>query len=88
MMAAAAFADKFSCAAASSLEDALKDADFAVVMGRPFEIADRGLAVMQAGIPLLIEKPIGISAAASEPLLPRLNATRPLSPWRCRMGWA
>lgn len=69
MMAAAAFADKFSCATASSLEDALKDADFAVVMGRPFEIADRGLAVMQAGIPLLIEKPIGISAAASEPLI-------------------
>ncbi|OIS91627.1 Gfo/Idh/MocA family protein [Brucella cytisi] len=67
--AAAAFADRFSCTMSSSLENALEGADFAVVMGRPSEIADRGLAVTEAGVPLLIEKPIGISAAASDLLI-------------------
>ncbi|MGV1940996.1 Gfo/Idh/MocA family protein [Agrobacterium sp. 22-211-1] len=67
--AARAFAKKFGCQVATSLEGALTGADFAVVMGRPSEIAERGLAVIQIGVPLLIEKPIGVSAAAAEPLI-------------------
>ncbi|MGF7007888.1 putative dehydrogenase [Aminobacter sp. BE322] len=63
------FADKFGCAVASRLDQALAGADLAVVMGRPFEIAERGLAVIEAGVPLLIEKPIGISARAADPLV-------------------
>ncbi|WP_269933056.1 Gfo/Idh/MocA family protein [Aminobacter sp. HY435] len=67
--AARRFADRFGCAVADSLQQALETADFAVVMGRPFEIAERGRAVIEAGLPLLIEKPIGISAAATDPLI-------------------
>ena len=43
-------------------------AGLAVVMGKPDEIAKRGLAVIDAGVPLLVEKPIGTSAAAIAPL--------------------
>ncbi|WP_416799026.1 Gfo/Idh/MocA family protein [Ciceribacter azotifigens] len=63
------FAAKFSCLPAASLREALAAADFAVVMGRPFEIAERGLAVIDAGVPMLIEKPIGTSAAGVKPLI-------------------
>lgn len=63
------FTQKFGCTAAASLDEAIAGADLAIVMGRPFEIAERGLAVIEAGVPLLIEKPIGISAAATDALI-------------------
>lgn len=67
--AVAGFAGKFGCAVAPSPDAALENVDLAVVMGRPFEIVERGLAVIEAGVPLLIEKPVGISAAASDALI-------------------
>ena len=66
---ARAFAGKFGCGVVASLDEALSGAELAVVMGRPFEIAERGLAVIEAGVPVLIEKPIGISAQAADPLI-------------------
>lgn len=68
------FAGQFGGRAESSLKEALAAADFAVVMGRPFEIAERGLAAIEAGVPILIEKPIGISAAAADALVAALRA--------------
>lgn len=67
--AAHAFARKFGCIVASTLDAALAGVDLAVVMGRPFEIAERGLAAIEDGVPVLIEKPVGISAAASDALI-------------------
>lgn len=67
--AARTFASRFRCLTAASLQEALATADFAVVMGRPFEIAERGLAAIETGVPLLIEKPIGISASATQSLI-------------------
>lgn len=63
------FAEKFDCQAASSFSEAIASAGLAVVMGKPDEIAKRGLAVIDAGVPLLVEKPIGTSAAAIAPLI-------------------
>lgn len=52
------------------MDDALSlNPDMAVIMGRPTEIAARGLQAIAADIPLLLEKPIGISAGAVDPLI-------------------
>jgi len=67
--AAAGFAETFGCPVAPSLQVALEGADLAVVMGRPFEIVERGLEVIDAGLPLLLEKPLGISADAADALI-------------------
>ncbi|AMS43276.1 Gfo/Idh/MocA family protein [Aminobacter aminovorans] len=67
--AAAGFAQKFGCPVAPSLQAALEHADLAVVMGRPFEIVERGLQVIAAEVPLLLEKPVGISADATDALI-------------------
>lgn len=67
------FADRFGCAVASSLDEAIANVDLVVVMGRPFEIAEYGLAVINKNVPLLIEKPIGISASAVVPLIEASN---------------
>nr|WMC98906.1 Gfo/Idh/MocA family oxidoreductase [Aminobacter aminovorans] len=67
--AAAGFAETFGCPVAPSLPAALEGADLAVVMGRPFEIVERGLEVIEAGLPLLLEKPLGISAEAADALI-------------------
>jgi predicted dehydrogenase len=64
-----AFCAKFGCVAASTLKEAIAQADLVVVMGRPVEIAERGLAVIEAGVPVLLEKPIGVSAGAADPLI-------------------
>lgn len=68
------FVAQFGGRIAASLAQALENADFAIVMGRPIEIAERGLAVVEAGVPMLIEKPIGTSAAAAEPLIAAIRA--------------
>lgn len=69
-VALAAFAARHGGRAAGDLADLLALApDLVVVMGRPFEIADRLSAAMAAGIPALTEKPVGISAARIAPLL-------------------
>lgn len=73
-VAVGAFADKFGCGVAASLDEALSGAELALVMGRPVEIAERGLAVIKVGVPLLIEKPIGISATAADPLIAAAHA--------------
>lgn len=67
--AAESFVGKFGGIVAASLEKALQNVDLAVVMGRPFEIAERGLAAIESGLPVLVEKPVGISAAASDVLI-------------------
>jgi predicted dehydrogenase len=66
---AADFAALHGTAAFAELEPLLQAApDLAVVMGRPAEIAERGLAAIEAGIPVLLEKPVGTTAAASDAL--------------------
>ncbi|MCH7345238.1 hypothetical protein LZ017_17790 [Pelomonas sp. CA6] len=69
-----AMARRLRCPAMGSLDEALALADRPrppcfVVMGRPAQIAERGLCVIRQGAPLIIEKPVGVCAGDMAPLL-------------------
>lgn len=66
--------------------------DLAVVMGRPDQVPSLALAFIDAGLPIVLEKPAASSTAALEPLAERarqkgLFAAVPL-PNRCGPIWA
>jgi predicted dehydrogenase len=63
------FVERFGGAMAATPEAAIARADLVVVMGRPAQIAARGLAVLEAGRPLLCEKPIGLRAGDVDALI-------------------
>jgi predicted dehydrogenase len=63
------FGERFGGATAASPDAAVAGADLVVVMGRPAQIAARGLAVLEAGRPLLCEKPIGLQAGDVDTLI-------------------
>lgn len=64
--------------------------DLTVVMGRPDQVPDLALACIEAGLPIVLEKPAAVSTAALEPLAEAargLFAAVPL-PNRCGPIWA
>lgn len=66
---AASFAGVHGGLAVASIDEALSvGPDLAVVMGRPAEMAQTAMRLVEAGVPMLIEKPVGLSAAALKPL--------------------
>jgi len=66
---AEAFARAHGCRAVGSVEAALASGpDLAVVMGRPAEMADLAARLIAEGLPMLIEKPVGVSGAVLRPL--------------------
>ena len=66
---AATFAAQFGGQAAASVDAAMASKpDLAVVMGRPAEMAELARRFILDGIPMLIEKPVGVSGAALKPV--------------------
>lgn len=64
--------------------------DLTVVMGRPDQVPDLALACIEAGLPIVLEKPAAVSTAALEPLAEAargLFVAVPL-PNRCGPIWA
>jgi predicted dehydrogenase len=64
--------------------------DLTVVMGRPDQVPDLALACIEAGLPIVLEKPAAVSTAALEPLVEAargLFVAVPL-PNRCGPIWA
>src|SRR5687767_8941409 len=64
--------------------------DLTVVMGRPDRVPDLALACIEAGLPIVLEKPAAVSTAALEPLAKAARGVFvavPL-PNRCGPIWA
>lgn len=63
------FAETYGAKVVSTIEEALQQApDLAVVMGKPFEMADLAKHLIAAKMPMLIEKPVGISGQILKPI--------------------
>ncbi|CDN95444.1 MULTISPECIES: Gfo/Idh/MocA family protein [Rhizobium/Agrobacterium group] len=66
---ATAFADTYGGRATASVDEAIAaKPELAVVMGRPAEMAEMASRFVSAGIPMLIEKPVGVSGAVLKPI--------------------
>ena len=64
-----AFARTHGCRSAGSMDEALAAGpDLAVVMGHPAEMADLAARFIAEGLPMLIEKPVGVCGAIVQPL--------------------
>lgn len=67
---AAAFGEDNSCEVAGTFEEVLVNRpDLAIVMGTPAEMADRACNLIELGVPILIEKPVGVSGPKLKPLV-------------------
>lgn len=51
------FAQRFGGRAAPTVEEALADADLAVVMGHPAHVPDIAIRTLETGVPVILEKP-------------------------------
>lgn len=65
---ASAFAARHGLDAVESFEAAMGKADLVVLMGHPQFVPDRALAVIEAGVPMVLEKPAAVSTAALTPI--------------------
>ncbi len=64
------FADTYGAKVVSSIEEALQqEPDLAVVMGKPFEMADLARQMIAIKMPILIEKPVGVSGQVLKPIV-------------------
>ena len=65
---AAAFAKTHNLAAEPDFDAALKTADLVVLMGHPASVPEAARKVIEAGVPMILEKPAASSSAALAPL--------------------